>query len=35
MKITLPRSEYEKLLAHARANLPEERSLRPDRRNAG
>lgn len=24
MKITLPRSEYEKLLAHARANLPEE-----------
>lgn len=24
MKLTLPRSEYEKLLAHARANLPEE-----------
>lgn len=24
MKITLPRGEYEKLLAHARVNLPEE-----------
>ena len=24
MKLTLPRSEYEKLLAHARANLPAE-----------
>lgn len=24
MKITLPRTEYEKLLAHARQNLPEE-----------